>query len=146
VVQVRSPLFLTQFSHSDPVAGKTYLRKRSTQHDENELRLAEEGQTPAVFPSQSLHKSLSRTRVYLLAGLTFLMVLTLGLSFLGAHYTGKGRIACTKGIVFGTTVLMAFFTILTMIVANRAPHEALLAGLLEIIIGFTLLLELDDFM
>jgi hypothetical protein len=43
-------------------------------------------------------------------------------------------------------VLTAFFTILAMIVANQAPHEALLAGLLEIITGFTLLLELDDFM
>jgi hypothetical protein len=84
--------------------------------------------------------------MYLLVGLILLMVLTIGLSVLGAHYTGKGRIACTKGIVFGTTVLMAFFTILAMIVANRAPHEALLAGLLEVIIGFALLLELDDFM
>jgi hypothetical protein len=84
--------------------------------------------------------------MYLLVGLILLMVLTIGLSVLGAHYTGKGRITCTKGIVFGTTVLMAFFTILAMIVANRAPHEALLAGLLEVIIGFALLLELDDFM
>jgi hypothetical protein len=128
------------------LSDKTYLRKRGTQHDENHLRLAEEGQNQAFSAHQSLHRPLSRIRVYLLALLIGLMVLTISLSFLGAHYTGKGRMACTKGIVFGTTVLMAFLTILAMIVASRAPHEALLAGLLEIIIGFTLLLELDDFM
>lgn len=75
-----------------------------------------------------------------------MMILTISLSFFGAHYTGKGRIACTKGIVFGATVLLACFTLLAMMVARRAVYEALLAGLLETVIGFTLLFELDDFM
>jgi hypothetical protein len=74
------------------------------------------------------------------------MILTIALSFLGAHETGKGRIACTKGIVYCATVLMACLTILLMIVARRAPQEALLAGLLEVAVGFTLLLELDELM
>jgi hypothetical protein len=41
---------------------------------------------------------------------------------------------------------MDFSTVLAMIIASRAPRKALLAGILEIIIGFTLLLELGDFM
>ncbi|KAJ4371159.1 hypothetical protein N0V83_004375 [Neocucurbitaria cava] len=131
---------------------KKYLRRRAThhdedpQHDEDQLRLAEEGQilsTPVTLPSR---KSLSSTRVYLLAVLIAMIVLTITLSFLGAHYTGKGRIGCTKGIVFGATVLIACFTVLAMMVVRRAVQEALLAGLLEAVIGFTLLLELDDFM
>ncbi|KAF1831756.1 hypothetical protein BDW02DRAFT_39151 [Decorospora gaudefroyi] len=133
-------------AHDGP--DKTYLRRRGTQHDVNQLRLAEEGQIPTAtaFVQQPSSTSLSRTRLYLLAGLILLMILTMALSSFGAHQTGKLRIACTKGIVFGATVLMAFFIILTMIVARRDAHEALLAGLLEVVVGFTLLFELDDFM
>lgn len=127
-------------------AEKKYLRRRATQHDEDQVRLAEEGQIHRAPVYISPRRSLSPTRAYLLAGLTVLMILTITLSFYGARQTGKGRIACTKEIVFGATVLLAFFIVLAMMVARRAVHEALLAGLLETVIGFTLLLELDDFM
>jgi hypothetical protein len=72
--------------------------------------------------------------------------LIIAFSAFGAHQTGKGRIACTKGIIFAATVLTSLLTVLAVIAARRSPQEALLAGLLEITIGFTLLDKLDDFM
>jgi hypothetical protein len=73
-------------------------------------------------------------------------VLTVVLSVYGTHVTGKKRMSCTKGIVFAATALLAWLTVLAMITARRALSEALLAGLLEFIFGFALLVELDDFM
>lgn len=125
---------------------QTYLRKRATQHDEDQIRRAEEGQMDAEPIPRSSCISLAPTRIYLLFSLTILMILTLSLSAFGAHHTGKTRMACTRRIVFGATVLMAFFTVLIMIVAKRTAQEALLAGLMAMMIGFTLLVELDDFM
>ncbi|KAF1937962.1 hypothetical protein EJ02DRAFT_38822 [Clathrospora elynae] len=125
---------------------KTRLCRRATQHDDNQLRLAEEGHIRPESVSKSSRRPLSPTRIYLLTSNIVFIVLVVALSSFGAHQTGKHRIACTKGIVFGATVLVACFTVLAMIVARRAPQEAFLAGLLEIGIGFTLLSELDDFM
>jgi high-affinity Fe2+/Pb2+ permease len=91
-------------------------------------------------------KPLSRVRVYVLAGLIVSMVLTVVLSVYGTHVTGKKRMSCTKGIVFAATAFLVWLTVLAMITARRALSEALLAGLLEFIFGFALLVELDDFM
>jgi hypothetical protein len=72
------------------------------------------------------------------------MILAIDLSFLGAHYTGRGRVASAEGIVFGTTVLVPSLKISAMIVASRVLHEALFAGLLEIIVGFVVPFEFDN--
>jgi hypothetical protein len=68
------------------------------------------------------------------------------LSAFGAHTTGKARKSSTKVIVFTATALLSCLTVLAMLIARRAPSEALLAGLLEFSFGFALLIELDDFM
>ncbi|KAF1845006.1 uncharacterized protein K460DRAFT_101571 [Cucurbitaria berberidis CBS 394.84] len=133
-------------AHVNDTSEKRYLRRRVTHHNDDQLRLAEEGQICSAPMHISSRRPLSLTRISLLIGLTAMMIVTIALSSFGAHHTGKERIACTKGIVFGATVLMACFTVLAMMVARRAVQEALLAGLLETIIGFTLLVELDDFM
>lgn len=54
--------------------------------------------------------------------------------------------ACTKGIIFSATVLVSCFTVLAMVVARHALQEALLAGLLEFLVGFALVVEIHDFM
>jgi hypothetical protein len=74
------------------------------------------------------------------------MLLTVVLSGFGAHTTGKARMSSTKVIVFTATALLSCLTVLAMLIARRAPSEALLAGLLEFSFGFALLIELDDFM
>lgn len=131
---------------------RKYLRQRNGTANRDRLSLAEEGYAseldlrvdiPATFPS---YKPLSRLRIRLLIGLAITMLLTISLAIFAAHYTGKTRRACTKGIVFMATVVTAILTVLAMITARRVPHEALLAGLFELITGFVLLVELDDFM
>lgn len=126
--------------------GKTYLRHRTTAHEEDPLRSAEEGHAPPIPSPTTKCKPLSCTRVYVLAGLIVSMVVTVILSAYGSHLTGKKRMSCTKGIVFAATALLAWLTVLAMVTARYALLEALLAGLLEFIFGFALLVELDDFM
>lgn len=87
----------------------------------------------------------SATRLRVFWVLIVSIFLTVGLSIFGAYRTGKYRLACTKGIIFAATVFVTFLTVLAMIVVRRAPQEALLTGLLEIVTGFTLLTQLDDF-
>lgn len=81
-----------------------------------------------------------------LAGVTLVMVLVVALSAFGAHSTGKANMAHTKVIVFTATSLLSCLTILAMLVGNRPPSEALLAGLLEFSFGFALLSQLDELM
>lgn len=101
-------------------------------------------ETPAL--SVPPPEPLSRTRSYALIGLILAIVLTFSLFTFAAHHTGKGRLNCTKGIIFSGTVLISGFTVLAMVVARRALQEALLAGLLELIVGFALVIEIHDFM
>ncbi|KAH8722638.1 hypothetical protein GQ44DRAFT_355182 [Phaeosphaeriaceae sp. PMI808] len=125
---------------------KKYLRHRTLNHDDDPVQLAEQGHVqPVTSPGLRL-KPLSRTRVYVLVGVIFLMVMTLAVATISAHVTGKARMSCTKGIVFAATASLAFLTVLALLVARRALSEALLAGLLEFVFGFALLVELDDFM
>lgn len=91
-------------------------------------------------------KTLSRKRLFALWSVGGLMVLTLAVAGFGAHATGKHRIGCVKGIVFAATALTASYIILAMLVARRAVSEALLAGLLMLVVGFNLMAELNDFM
>ena len=126
--------------------GKTYLRHRSPKHDEDPIRLAEEGQPQSHLSQCTDSKPLSRARVQVLSGLIVLKVLTLALSAYGAYLTGRARMSCTKCIVFAATALLALFTVLAMLIARRALSEALLAGLIEFVFGFALVVELDDFM
>jgi hypothetical protein len=56
------------------------------------------------------------------------------------------RMACTKGIIFSASVLMSFSTIVAMIVARHNLQTALLAGLLEFFVGFSLVVEIHEFM
>lgn len=88
----------------------------------------------------------SRARANVVIGLCVFIALTLTLSVFAAHHTGKGRLACTKGIIFSATILISLCTVLVMILARRALQEALLAGLLEFVIGFALVMEIRDFM
>ena len=89
---------------------------------------------------------LTRTRLYALISLLSAIALTFALFTFAAHYTGKGRMGCTKGIIFVGTLLISCFTVLAMIVARRSLQEALLAGLLEFLVGFALVVEIHDFM
>jgi hypothetical protein len=136
-------------------SGKKYLRQRASKHDEDAVRLAEEGQCSPTTPHriEAKVKSLPRTRVYAVVGLVAVMLLTIALSLLtialsafGAHTTGKARLQYTKVIVFIASALVSCLTVVAMLIARRALSEALLAGLLEFFFGFALLVELDDFM
>jgi hypothetical protein len=129
-------------------SGKKYLRQRASKHDEDAVRLAEEGQCSPTTPHriEAKVKSLPRTRVYAVVGLVAVMLLTIALSAFGAHTTGKARLQYTKVIVFIASALVSCLTVVAMLIARRALSEALLAGLLEFSFGFALLVELDDFM
>ena len=107
--------------------------------------LADEERVSSADESIPVHR-FSRTRLNVIIGLCVLIALTFALSAFAAHHTGKGRLACTKGIIFSATVLISTFTILAMNLAGRALQEALLAGLLEFVIGFSLVIEIRDFM
>jgi hypothetical protein len=123
-----------------------YLRQRTPRYDADPVRLAEEGQSSPVETHNIDTKPLSRTRLYAVAALVSVMLLTVVLSAFGAHTTGRARMSSTKVIVFTATALLSSLTVLAMVIARRAPSEALLAGLLEFIFGFALLIELDEFM
>ncbi|KAF2793280.1 hypothetical protein K505DRAFT_244767 [Melanomma pulvis-pyrius CBS 109.77] len=122
-----------------------YLRhRRKPEHDQ--LNLAEEGRLSEATTRSSSPRPLSRARFYVLTSLVIAIVLTFALATFAAHHTGKMRMACTKGIIFSATVLVSCFTVLAMIVARHSLQEALLAGLLEFLVGFALVVEIHDFM
>lgn len=126
--------------------GKRYLRQRSVKHYEDPIRLAEEGHSETIVAPVTHKKALSRTRVFALTGVAFVMVLVVALSAFGAHSTGKANMSHTKVIVFTATSLLSCLTVLAMLVGKRAPSEALLAGLFEFSFGFALLSQLDELM
>lgn len=127
---------------------KKYLRQRRNKPQQDELLLAEEGRidTETTMLPESKDAGISRSRFYLLIAITVAAILTLVVSGIATHYTGKRRMNCTKIIIFAATVLISCFIILAMIVARRALHEALLAGVLEFLVGFALVVEIHDFM
>ena len=98
--------------------------------------------SPSKFPKAGL----SDARVYTLVALVLATLLTFALSVWAAHFTGKGRMQCTKGIIFAATALISLLTILAMITARRQLQEALLAALLEALFGVTLVLAIHEFM
>ncbi|KAF2130494.1 hypothetical protein P153DRAFT_430690 [Dothidotthia symphoricarpi CBS 119687] len=115
--------------------------------DHNQLRLAEEGHQSDTATTASLPcEPLTGTRLYVLIVIIVTITLAIASSALGAYYTGKDRMVYTKAIIFAATVFTTLLTVLALIVARRALHEALLAGLLGFIIGSMFLVELDDFM
>ncbi|KAL6703647.1 hypothetical protein ACN47E_009421 [Coniothyrium glycines] len=120
------------------------IRRRATQHEFQYTTDAE--QVPRPCAAQDKARPLSNTRRYLVATLVLLIFITLALSVRYAYHFGRGQMACTKGIIMGASVLVVVFTVVAMHVARRALQEALLAGLLEIAIGFILLQELNDLM
>lgn len=75
-----------------------------------------------------------------------LILITVSLSIFGTHHYGKAQMAHVKMIIFITMVFVAFLTVAAMITVRRALQEAMLAGLLEIVVGFALLTQLNDFM
>ncbi|ORY14649.1 hypothetical protein BCR34DRAFT_585622 [Clohesyomyces aquaticus] len=97
-------------------------------------------------PSKISKAGLSDARVYTLVALVFATLLTFALCVWAAHFTGKGRMQCTKGIIFAATVLISLLTILAMITARRQLQEALLAALLEASFGITLVMVIHEFM
>lgn len=121
-----------------------YLRPRKFKGSADAFANDEERVSPnhGLVPAQRI----SRTRLNLVIGLCVFIALVFSISVFAAHHTGKGRLACTKGIIFSATVLISMCTVLVMILARRALQEALLAGLLEFIIGFALVIEIHDFM
>ncbi|KAF2123132.1 hypothetical protein BDV96DRAFT_14618 [Lophiotrema nucula] len=84
-------------------------------------------------------------RLYLLVATVAAIIFTIIFSLFGAYMTGRHRLRCTKGIIFMATVLVSTFTVIAMILARRTLQEALLAGLLESVTGFVLVLEVHDF-
>lgn len=93
---------------------------------------------------------LSPIRLFILVALFVLIGLTLGLAtfaarYVAARYSGKERVASTKGIVYSATVFISSLTVFAMVVARRALHEALLAGLLQCVVGFVLVVEIHEF-
>lgn len=124
-----------------------YLRYRRGKPEHNDqLHLAEEGRLSEA-PTLTLPSApLSRARSYVVISLVIAIVLTFALSTFAAHHTGKMRMACTKGIIFAASVLMSCFTILAIVVARHALQTALLAGLLEFLVGFALVVEVHEFM
>ncbi|KAF2025768.1 hypothetical protein EK21DRAFT_116474 [Setomelanomma holmii] len=114
--------------------------------DEHTVGLAEEGQHVTTVLSELQDKSLSRMRVNVLRGIMVVTALTLLLTAYGVHLMGKSRMPCTRCVVFLGTVAMTCFTVIAMLIARRALSEALLAGLIALVFGFTLLAELKDFM
>jgi hypothetical protein len=123
------------------------LRQRTSHHDDDLTRLAEEGRSQIATPAtKATTTSLSRTRVYALGVVVLVMGLTIALAAFGAHITGKARLSQTKIIIFTATTLLACFMVSAMLIARRALSEALLAGMLQFFFGFALLVELDEFM
>jgi hypothetical protein len=135
-------------AHNAPIRTKRvsetiYLRPRKVRKSDevfaDEERVSSsDGRNPAG--------RFSRVRSNVVIGLCAFIVLTFALSVFAAHHTGKSRLACTKGIIFSATVLISMCTILVMTLARRALQEALLAGLLQFVIGFALIIEIRDFM
>jgi hypothetical protein len=129
-----------------------YFRRRSVKTDQDRLAMAEEGRVSQLAESdRPACTPLSRVRFYILIGLMVAIVLTMALStfaarYTAAHYLGKGRMACTKGIIFTATVVISGLSVLAMVVARRALQEALLAGLLQCLVGFALVVEIHEFM
>jgi hypothetical protein len=124
-----------------------YLRHRRIMPVRDQLELAEEGRiSEALMFRPCPPEPLSRTRFYVLISLVIAIALIFSLFTFAAHYTGKGRLNCTKGLIFAGTVLISCFTVLSMVVARRTLQEALLAGLLEFLVGFALVVEIHDFM
>ncbi|KAH6289556.1 hypothetical protein HBI39_209990 [Parastagonospora nodorum] len=137
----------TTVASSQRNAGKKYLRQRTSHHDDDLTRLAEEGRNQIITPAKmATTTSLSRTRVYALGVVGFVMGLTMALAAFGAHSTGKARLSQTKIIVFTATALLACLMVSAMLIARRVLSEALLAGMLQFSFGFALLVELDEFM
>ena len=110
------------------------------------MTLAEEGRLSQVSTPPSAPVSLSRVRLLTLVSLITAIVLTFSVSVWAAHHTGRSHLSSSKGIVFCATVLIAFLTVCAIITARRTLQEALLGGFMQLIIGFTLLLELGEFM
>jgi hypothetical protein len=123
------------------------LRQRTSHHDDDLTRLAEEGRNQIITPAKmATTTSLSRTRIYALGVVGLVMGLTMALAAFGAHSTGKARLSHTKIIVFTATALLACLMVSAMLIARRVLSEALLAGMLQFSFGFALLVELDEFM
>ncbi|KAF2449624.1 hypothetical protein P171DRAFT_196736 [Karstenula rhodostoma CBS 690.94] len=131
--------------HSSRCSSKEtkYLRTRKVKKSDDVFADEER-----VSPSDERNpaRRFSRARLNVVIVLCVFIALTLALSVFAAHHTGKGRLACTKGIIFSATVLISMCTVLIMILARQALQEALLAGLLEFVIGFALVIEIRDFM
>ncbi|KAF2706183.1 hypothetical protein K504DRAFT_505142 [Pleomassaria siparia CBS 279.74] len=125
-----------------------YLRQRRHKPNYDQLHLAEEGRFSGAALAQTwpANPPLSRARSCVLISLSIAMLLTFALSVFAAHYTGKARTACTEGIIFSAAIILSCFTVLAMMVARRALHEALLAGLFEFLVGFALVVKIHDFM
>ncbi|KAF2259735.1 hypothetical protein CC78DRAFT_620780 [Lojkania enalia] len=123
-----------------------YLRPRRKKLEHDQLDLAEEGRISGASPPSRQEPPLTRARFYVLIGLIAAIVLTFSLCIVAAHFTGKARMGCTEGFIFGATVLISSLTVIAMVVAMRSLQEALLAGLFEFFVGFTLVMKIHDFM
>ena len=95
--------------------------------------------------TQSPPEPIGRARSSFLIGLVAAIILTFSMSVYAAHHTGKGRMKCTKCIIFVESILISGFTIVAMVMARRPVQEALLTGLLEFLIGFALVVQIHEF-
>ncbi|KAF2110749.1 hypothetical protein BDV96DRAFT_603811 [Lophiotrema nucula] len=107
---------------------------------------AEEILTSTASTPRRKLKPIKGARFWLLIATIAAIIFTLMFSIIGAHFTGKHRMRCTKGLIYMATVLISTFTVIAMVLARRAVLEALLAGLLELVTGFVLVLEVHEFM
>jgi hypothetical protein len=150
IAKVRTCVYMTAVAN--PELEIKYFRRRLVKSDQTQPALAEEGHVSQVAGSDKpACMSLSRVRLCILIALVVVIGLTLALAtfasrYTAVHYVGKNRIACTKGIIFAATVFISGLSVLAMVVARRTLQEALLAGLLQCLVGFALVVEIHDFM
>ncbi|KAK7179766.1 hypothetical protein DPSP01_003241 [Paraphaeosphaeria sporulosa] len=142
-------------SSEEELAPVTKHSSRCSNKETKYLRTRKVKKSDAIFADEervsanderNTARRLSRARLNIVIGLCVFIVLTFVLSVFAAHHTGKDRLACTKGIIFSATVLISTCTVVAMTLARRALQEALLAGLLEFVIGFALVIEIREFM
>jgi membrane-anchored protein YejM (alkaline phosphatase superfamily) len=87
-----------------------------------------------------LYASLSHLSCCILAGFAILLTFTFSLSTIDICYNGRDNAARMRMVIFATIVLTLLYIGITMVVAKRT----LLAGIYILLIGFALLMRLDD--
>jgi hypothetical protein len=87
-----------------------------------------------------LYASLPHLSCCIFGGLAILLAFTFSLSTMDICYNGRDNAARMRMVVFATIILTSLYIGIAMVVAKRA----LLAGIYILLVGFALLMRLDD--